>query len=59
MSFVDALPVTAAEIAAETTKDPMLSQAYRYVMEGWLGRGNSEELKPLYQRINQLATDQG
>ena len=59
VSFVDALPVTAAEIATETTKDLILSQAYRYVMEGWPGRGVSEELKPLYQRRNQLATDQG
>ena len=38
VSFVDALPVTAAEIAAEiaaeTTKDPLLSQVC-HVMEGW------------------------
>ena len=59
VSFVDALPVTAAEIAAETTKDPILSQAYHYAMEGWPGQEVSEALKPLYQRREQLASDQG
>ena len=59
VSFVDALPVTAAEIASETTKDPVLSQVYHYVMEGWPRQGVSEQMRPLYQRREQLATDQG
>ena len=32
-SFVDALPITAEEIAVETSKDRQLSQVYSYVME--------------------------
>ena len=59
MSFVDPLPVTAAEIASETTKDPVLLQVYHYVMEGWPRQGVSEVMRPLYQRREQLATDQG
>ena len=59
VSFVDALAVTAAEIASETTKDPVLSQVYHYVMEGWPRQGVSEQMRPLYQRREQLATNQG
>ena len=59
VSFVDALPVTAAEIASETAKDPVLSQVYQYVMEGWPHQEVKEELRQLYQRREQLATDQG
>ena len=50
ISFVDALPVTVVEIAAETAKDPLLSQVYHYVMEGWPYQGVSEEMRSLYQR---------
>lgn len=50
VSFADALPVTAAEIATETTKDPILSQVYHYTMEGWPHQGVIEAMKPLYQR---------
>ena len=49
VSLVDALPVTAAEIASETTKDPVLSQVYHYVMEGWPRQGVSEVMRPLHQ----------
>ena len=50
VSFADALPVTAAEIASETAKDPLLSQAYHYMMKGWPQQGVTEEMKSLYQR---------
>ena len=59
VSFVDALPVTAVEIASETTKDPLLSQVYHYVMDGWPSQGVEEVMRPLYQRREQLSTDQG
>ena len=59
VSFTDALPVTAAEIASETAKDPLLSQVYQYMMKGWPQQRVSEEMKPLYQRKEQLSTDQG
>ena len=59
MSFVDALPVIGAEIASETIEGPVRSQVYHYVMEGWPGQGVSEVMRPLYQRRERLATDQG
>ena len=33
--FINDLPVTAADIAAATAKDPILTQVYQYVLEGW------------------------
>ena len=59
VSFTDSLPVTAAEIASETAKDPLLSKVYYYTMKGWLQQTFSEEMRPFYQRKEQLATDQG
>jgi len=35
VSFTNALPVTTAEIASETAKDPLLSKVHCYTMEGW------------------------
>ena len=57
--LVDGLPLTAADIAGETVKDPILSQVYQYVLGGWPQKGVSDALKPFYQQRDQLSTDQG
>ena len=59
VSFVDALPITAGEIAIETSKDRQLSQVYSYVMEGWPGKKLPEALMPYYNKRGELSTDQG
>ena len=59
VSFLDAMPVNTAEIASETTKDPVLSQVCHYMMEDWFGQAVSEVMRPLYQKRKQLATNQG
>ena len=59
ISFIDELPVTAADIATETSKDRVLSQVYQFMLEGWPQRGVEDSLKPFYQRKDQLTTDQG
>ena len=59
VSLVDGLPLTAADIAGETVKDPILSQVYQYMLGGWPQKGVSDALKPFYQRRDQLSTDQG
>ena len=59
VSFVEELPVTAANIANETRKDNTLATVYQYVMEGWPYKIPEGALKPYYQRKDQLATDQG
>ena len=57
ISFIDELPVTAADIATETSKDRVLSQVYQFLLEGWPQRGVEDGLKPFYQRKDQLTTD--
>lgn len=59
VSFIDGLPVTAADIATETRKNPVLSHVYQFVLEGWAQRGVEDELKPFYQCKDQLTTDKG
>ena len=59
VSFIDDLPITASDIAEETSKDSVLSHVYQYVMEGWPQGGVEDNLKPFYQRKDQLTTDQG
>ena len=49
ISLVDGLPLTAADIAGETVKDPILSHVYQYVLGGWPQKGVSDGLKPFYQ----------
>jgi len=58
-SFTNALPVTTAEIVSEIAKDPLLPKVYCYTMEGCPQQTVSEEMRPFYQRKEQLATDQG
>ena len=59
VSFIDELPITASDIAEETSKNSVLSLIYKYVMEGWPQRGVEDNLKPFYHRKDQLTTDQG
>jgi len=39
ISLVDGLPLTAADIAGETVKDPILSHVYQYVLWGLATKG--------------------
>lgn len=59
VSFVDDIPVTTADIAAATAKDPILTQVYKYVPERWSQKGVSDDLCEYHQRQHQLSTDQG
>ena len=59
VSFIDGFPITASDIAAETTKDPVLSHVYQYVLKWWPRRDIKDNLKPFYQHKDQLTTDQG
>ena len=43
-------PITAHEIKLMTTKDPILSNVLRFVLNGWPLNAVSEELKPYYRR---------
>ena len=57
--MIDGLPITASDVAAATTKDPILAQVYQFVVEGWPQEGVNDNLKTFYQQRDQLSTDQG
>lgn len=44
VSFINDLPVTSADIAAATVKDPILTQVCQYVLEGLALIGMKENL---------------
>ena len=46
---VQGLLIVASDIAASTTKDPIIAQVYQYVLEGWPQKGVSDNLKTFYQ----------
>ena len=50
VSFINGLPITAADIAAATAKDLILMRVYQYVLEGWPQGGVSDELKVHHQK---------
>ena len=59
VSYVDELPITARDIALDTSRDPVLMKVYQYVMEGWPNKPVDDNIQPFYQRKLQLSTDQG
>ena len=59
VSFINDLPVTPADIAAATVKDPILTQVCQYVLEGWASIGMKEDLCVFHQQEDYLSTDPG
>ena len=44
---IQAMPVTAEQVQAATRRDPVLSQVFRYVQDGWPTTIN-DKYKPFY-----------
>ncbi|XP_043194801.1 uncharacterized protein K02A2.6-like isoform X2 [Amphibalanus amphitrite] len=56
----DVLPVTAAQVASATAKDPVLSVVLGWARTGaWPGHANDSRLKPYLQRREQLTVIDG
>ena len=58
-TVTDELPVTAAEIAEGTKPDSLLVKVYEYTSSGWPGTCPSPELKPFWNRRNELSLENG
>ena len=58
LAQVEALPVTALQVANCTKKDPLLSQVYRYTQSGW-PREVDSVLLPYWNRRTELAVEGG
>ena len=59
MEHLSTTSCTAAHIKEWTSKDPLLSQVYRYVMSGWPRSKLPEKFKPYQSRLNELSTQDG
>ena len=58
-TVTDELPVTAAEIAQATKTDSLLVKAYEYTSSGWPGTCPSPELRPFWNRRDELSLENG
>ena len=55
----ESFPLTFKEIKSESSKDPLLSKIYGYVMFGWPSHVNVESEKPYFNRKDNLHVDHG
>ena len=55
---VEAMPVTAEQVATATKKDPLLSQVYRYTQSGW-PTDVDDVLLPHWNRRTELSLERG
>ncbi|KAK3732927.1 hypothetical protein RRG08_002538 [Elysia crispata] len=53
------MPVSAADIAAETKKDPTLAGVLQFTQNGWPSYVDEENLKPYFQRKEELTVESG
>ena len=55
---LDEAPITAAQIAAWTQRDPLLSEVLQYLQNGWPASANAE-LKPYWTKRTELTSHAG
>ena len=51
---IQAMPVTAEQVQAATRRDPVLSQVFPYVQNGWPATVN-DKYKPFYKHKDELS----
>ena len=51
--------MSAADIAAETKKDPTLARVLQFTQNGWPSYVDEENLKPYFQRKEELTVESG
>lgn len=57
VSFLEVLPVSAAEVASNTAKDPLLSKVKYYTLNGWPIFVKEEDLKPYANKCTELSVE--
>ena len=55
---VEALPITAEQVATATKRDPLLSQVYRYTQSGWPTEVD-DVLMPYWNRRTEISIERG
>lgn len=61
MEFLDSSPVSVGQIRRWTSVDPVLSQVYRHVRDGWPASGDAlgPDFQPYKSRIGELSVEDG
>lgn len=59
MERLDTSLATAAQVQAWTGKDPVLAKVRRHVMQGWPEILEDEQMKPYFQRKEELSAENG
>ena len=59
VKFFNSTPVNADHIAKFTSKDPVLARVYNFCRDGWPSMVYDEELKPFFQRREELFLQSG
>ena len=59
VSYVDQLPISAADIASKTCKDVVLSRVLEYVSTGWPNHVAEKELQPYFLKKEELSLEHG
>ncbi|XP_012942366.1 uncharacterized protein K02A2.6-like [Aplysia californica] len=58
-SYINDMPISAADIAKETRKDAVLSKVLQYTLTGWPNCSEDDNLKPFFQRREEITTEAG
>ena len=59
VDWINEMPISSRDIARATSKDKILSKVYDFVMYGWPNHTNDEDIKPYFNRRNELSAEQG
>ena len=59
ISYLEELPVTARDIAAATSKDPVVARVYDFTLHGWPQALDDPVSQPHFSRKQELSVDRG
>ncbi|XP_041435047.1 uncharacterized protein K02A2.6-like [Xenopus laevis] len=59
VSFADELPISCKDIAAATSRDPLLAKVWDFTSTGWPNYSSDKILKPYFEKRDELSMDQG
>ncbi|XP_031760407.1 uncharacterized protein K02A2.6-like, partial [Xenopus tropicalis] len=59
VSFAEELPISCKDIAAATSRDPLLAKVWDFTSKGWPNYNSDKILKPYFEKRDELSIDQG
>uniref|UniRef100_A0A803JEW5 Gypsy retrotransposon integrase-like protein 1 n=1 Tax=Xenopus tropicalis TaxID=8364 RepID=A0A803JEW5_XENTR len=59
VSFAEELPISCKDIAAATSRDPLIAKVWDFTSKGWPNYSSDKILKPYFEKRDELSIDQG